>query len=91
MTNHEDDLKKLIEKLNIDTESNDSHRKKLRQEMISVFEKNNTGTYRHRMGRNIMTSRIAKLAVAAGIIIAVVVVLQRDMIISPAVYMTEFY
>ncbi len=78
MFKNETDFKKIVSRLNIDTEPNPAHREKLRRQMLSVFneteqksQKRTTplGVFR----RKIMKSPITKLAAAAVIIIAVLI------------------
>jgi len=73
MFKDEADFKKIVGRLNIDTEPDPAHRESLRLKMLSVY--NETGqtqtkqTTIQKPRRNIMTSPIAKLAAAAVIII----------------------
>jgi hypothetical protein len=77
MFNNEDDLKNIIDRLNIDDKPDDTHRQNLRRKMLSVF--NSTPKTTRNVGlrqiqwRTIMKSPITKLAAAAVIIIAVIV------------------
>ena len=77
MSKNEKHFKDLIGDLNIDTQPSDSHRKKLKDKMLSAFDRAKKSqqrsanthppqTYR----RTIMNNSIAKMAVAAVIIIA---------------------
>ncbi|MHC4636050.1 MAG: hypothetical protein ACYTBV_00945 [Planctomycetota bacterium] len=78
MFKDEEQFKKLVEKLNIDTEPSRTHHTKLRWQMLSVFNKSqkknspHTQTWQN-IWRIIMKSRIIRLAVAAVIIIAVLI------------------
>jgi hypothetical protein len=71
MFKNENDLKKIVDRLNIDTEPNPIHRENLRRQMLSAFNETHVGFWQ-KFGRTIMKSPIAKLAAAAAIIIAVV-------------------
>jgi hypothetical protein len=81
MFKNESDFKKLIDRLDIDTEPSPNHRENLRREMLSVFSKErrprpvetpSAGT-RQTIIRTILKSRITKLAAAAVIIMGVIV------------------
>jgi hypothetical protein len=76
MFKNEDDLKNIIDRLNIDDKPDDTHRQNLRRKMLSVFNESMQKTARtkgprHIQWRTIMKSKITKLAAAAVIIIAV--------------------
>jgi outer membrane lipoprotein-sorting protein len=75
MFNDESEFKKIVDRLDIDTESNPAHRQSLRQKMICVFneakQKPQKQTAHFGAARRIiMKSPITKLAAAAVIIIA---------------------
>ena len=81
MFKNESDFKKLIDRLDIDTEPSPNHRENLRREMLSAFSKErrprpvetpSAGAWRT-ITRTILKSRITKLAAAAVIILAVLV------------------
>jgi len=81
MFKNESDFKKLIDRLDIDTEPSPNHRENLRREMLSAFNKTrrprpvetpSAGT-RRTITRTILKSKITKLAAAAVIIMAVIV------------------
>jgi len=81
MFTNENDFKKLVSRLNIDTRPNPTHRENLRREMLSAFSKtrrprpaetSSAGAWRT-ITRAIVKSRITKLAAAAVIILAVLV------------------
>ena len=75
MFKDENEFKNIVDKLNIDTRTNLSHRKKLKQQMLSVFEetsqKQNTGQDKPDLWRKIMKSPFIKIATAAVIIIGI--------------------
>lgn len=80
MFQNESDLKKLIDRLNIDTEPSPNHRENLRQQMLSAFGEERlprplgtpaTGAWRT-ITQTIVKSKITKLAAAAVVITAVV-------------------
>jgi outer membrane lipoprotein-sorting protein len=75
MFNSEDEFKNIVENLNIDDTTNESHKQDLRRQMFSIFEQSTTHTagLRQTIGRIIMKSKITKLAAAAVIIIALVI------------------
>ena len=73
MFKDEKEFKNIVDKLNIDTKSNQAHREKLKKQMLSVFEetsqKQTTGQRKPDIWRKIMKSPFIKLAAAAVIII----------------------
>ena len=76
MFKDESEFKKIVDRLNIDTESNPAHRESLRQKMLCVFNETNQQSQEQTtpfgfIRRIIMKSPITKLATAAVIIIAV--------------------
>ncbi len=89
MFNNENDLKKQISRLNIDTEPNDRHRVNLRRKMLSVFNKNQQKNRWQTIGRTIMKTKITKLATAAVIIIAVVLSISVFEKSIPSAYAIE--
>ena len=77
MFENEKDFEKIVNRLNIDTKPNSSHREKLREEMLSVYNDTKQQSQKHItpfgvFRRKIMKSPITKLA-AAVIIIAVMI------------------
>ncbi len=82
MFKNEDDLKRIISRLKIDTEPNPVHKDNLRRQMLSEFNKTrqrpllDTDLWQITRGI-IMNRRIIKLATAAVIIIAVLAGLQH--------------
>ncbi len=89
MFNNQDDFKNIVEKLNIDDKTNESHKQRLRQQMLSVFdeaqkETTHTAGRWKTIGRTIMKSKITKLAAAVVIITAVALMSVMDKSISPA-------
>jgi hypothetical protein len=73
MFKNEDDLKEAVSRLNIDDNPNPAHRERLREQMLSVFEKTgwqSIGQARP-LWRAIMKSPITKLAAAAVLVVAV--------------------
>jgi len=88
MFKNENDFKKIIDGLNINTEPNPIHRENLRRQMLSTFNETHAGFWQ-KFGRTIMKSPITKLAAAAVIIIAVamsVTFLDKSM---PSAYALE--
>ena len=78
MFKDESELKKIVNRLNIDTEPNPKHRENLRRQMLSVFnEAEQQPATRiivlQTLRRKIMKSPITRIAAAAVIIIAVLV------------------
>ena len=71
MFKNENDFKKIVDRLNIDTEPNPTHRENLRRQLLSTFNETRIGLWQ-KFGRTIMKSPIIKLAAAAVIIIAAV-------------------
>ncbi len=92
MFKNEDELKKLVGKLNIDTEPDTTHKENLRHKMFSAFKKDSTHsphTWPNK-GKLIMKSKLTKLAAAAVIIIAVVLsVIMFDKTVAPVYGITE--
>jgi len=89
MFKNEADFKKIVSRLNIDTEPNLAHRETLRRRMLSVFnetaQQSQTRTTPHGvLWRTIMKSPITKLAVAAVIIIAVLIGIHQFGASTPA-------
>ena len=81
MFKDESEFRKVINRLNIDTESNQNHRDGLRRQMLSVFneakqQSQKPATPKSALRRTIMKSPITKLAAAAVIIIALLIGLQ---------------
>lgn len=72
MFKNEDDFKKFIDGLSIDTQPNPAHREKLRQEMLSVFDETKK-QQSNILRRTVMNTLVPKIAAAAVIIIAVVI------------------
>jgi hypothetical protein len=92
MFNSEDEFKNIVDKLNIDDKPNESHKQNLRRQMLSVFEKSTTHTAGRwqTFGRIIMKSKITKLAAAAVIIIAALLILSHwDKSVTSAAYALE--
>ncbi|MBW8040056.1 MAG: hypothetical protein FVQ85_08665 [Planctomycetes bacterium] len=75
MFKNEDDFKTIVNRLNIDDKPSPGHRESLRGQILSVFNKSGEQpeTESSSLWRTIMKSPIAKLAAAAGIIIAVLI------------------
>ncbi len=78
MFKDESEFKKIIARLNIDTEPNPAHREKLRRRMLSVFNEIAQQSQKQTtplgvLRRTIMKSPITKLAAAAVIIIAILI------------------
>ncbi len=81
MFENESDFKELVDRLNIDTEPDSSHRDNLRQEMLSAFGearrprpvKMAAAGALQTIARTILKSKITRLAAAAVIIIAVLI------------------
>lgn len=65
-------FEKMINRLDIDTEPNPAHREKLRQQMLSTFNKTHIGPWQ-KFARAIVKRPITKLAVAAAIIVIALV------------------
>jgi hypothetical protein len=72
MFQNEDELKKLLTQLNIDSKPNPVHRENLRRQMLSAFNETNVSPWQ-KFARAILKNPITKLAAAAVIIIAVLV------------------
>ena len=74
MLKNEDDLKRIVFRLDIDDTTNPAHRERLRGQMLSVFDESGEvfTTQSRPLWRTIMKSPITKLAVAAAVIIIVV-------------------
>ncbi len=78
MFKDESEFNKIVDQMNIDTESNPAHREKLRQKMLAVFNESKQQSQKPAMPngvlrRLIMKSPITKLAAAAVIIIAILI------------------
>jgi outer membrane lipoprotein-sorting protein len=75
MFKNEDDLKKIVSRLNIDDKPNPGHRESVRRRMLSVFDKSGeeSKTESRPLWRTIMNSPTGKLAAAAVIIIAALI------------------
>jgi outer membrane lipoprotein-sorting protein len=78
MFNDESEFKKIVDRLNIDTDSNPAHRQSLRQKMLCVFNEADNQSQKPAtpfsdVRRIIMKSQITKIAAAAAIIIAMLV------------------
>jgi hypothetical protein len=76
MFKDESEFRKVIDRLNIDTEPNQNHRDDLRRQMLNVFNEAKQQSQEPKapdgvLRRTIMKSRITKLAAAAAIIIAI--------------------
>ncbi len=77
MLENENDLKNLIDKLDIDTNANPNHRENLRRKMLASFDESRKSTRSLRTVRSIiMKSKITKLAAAAVVAIALLVPLS---------------
>jgi hypothetical protein len=75
MYDNEKDFEKIVDRLNIDAEPNDTHRQSLRRQMLSAFNESQQKALPHTslrqsIWRIIMKSRVTKLAAAAVIIAA---------------------
>lgn len=68
MFKNENELKKLLTQLNIDTDSNSVHRENLHRQMLSTFNETNVGPWQ-KFGRIILKRPITKLAIAAAVIV----------------------
>lgn len=91
MFKNEDEFKKLIDGLSIDTKPNSSHRENLRQEMLSVFKKD-SAQHPHswpNIRRIIMKNRISKLAAAIIVIAVILTVTMFDKTVAPVYGITE--
>lgn len=90
MIKNEDDFKKLIGQLDIDSEPNPAHRENLRRQMLSVFNETKQKPSTHiatwqTIRRTIMKSQITKLATAAVVIlIALFGITLLDKSVTPA-------
>ncbi len=77
MFENDSDLKKIVSRLDIDTDPNPDHRDSLRQQMLSLFQQTQKSSSHapswQFIGRTIMKKPIIKLAAAAVIIIAVLI------------------
>ncbi len=78
MFENEKDFEKIVNRLNIDTKPNSSHREKLREEMLSVYNDTKQQSQKHTtpfgvFRRKIMRNSITKLAAVAVIIFGVLV------------------
>ena len=78
MFKNEDDFTKIVENLKIDSMPNPDHRQDLRRRMLCAFEGSRTSRQRSETGwvtywRNITTSKLTRVAVAAGIVLMVIV------------------
>lgn len=73
MNRNEKDFENIVSRLNIDDSPDDAHRRNLRRRMLSVFnEKSSRRTITFQtIAGTIIKSRLAKLAAAAVIIIAI--------------------
>ena len=74
MFKNENDFKKLISRLNIDSKPDPTHRHNLRRQMLSAFSEPRQKTLLRAetwqvIGRSIMKSQVSKLATAAAIIL----------------------
>ena len=94
MFKNEDDFKRIVARLNIDTDPNPDHRESLRRKMLFVFRElqkrsARTDTWQN-IRRTIMKSPITKLAAAAVIIMAIVLsITLLDKSVIPAAYALE--
>ncbi|MEA3225656.1 MAG: hypothetical protein U9Q07_06860 [Planctomycetota bacterium] len=82
MLKNEADFKKTVSWLNIDNKPNPAHRESLRRQMLFAFDETGQQTQRRTtplgvFGRTIMRSPIMKLATAAGIIIATLILIHQ--------------
>ncbi len=89
MFKDESEFKKIIARLNIDTEPNPAHRETLRRRMLSVFNKTAQQSQKPTtplgvLWRTIMKSPITKIAAAAVIIIAVLIGIHQFGASTPA-------
>ena len=77
MIKNESDFKKIVDRLEIDTQPSDAHRENLRRRMFSVFNEAQSSSTRtdtwQILGRTIMRNPISKLAAAAVIIVAILI------------------
>ena len=78
MFGNEKDFEEIVNRLNIDTKPNSSHRDKLREEMLSVYNDTKQQSQKHTaplgvFRRIIMRNSITKLAAAAIIIIGLLI------------------
>jgi tetratricopeptide (TPR) repeat protein len=78
MFEDESEFKKIVDRLNIDTDSDPAYQKSLRQKMLSVFNESNNKSQKSTtpfsvVRRIIMRNPVTKLAAAAAIIIAILV------------------
>jgi outer membrane lipoprotein-sorting protein len=78
MFKDESEFRKVIDRLNIDTEPNQKHRDNLRRQMLNVFNEAKQKSQKPAtpdgvLRRIIMKSQITKLAAAAAIIIAILI------------------
>jgi tetratricopeptide (TPR) repeat protein/outer membrane lipoprotein-sorting protein len=78
MFKDESEFKKVVNRLNIDTEPNQSHRDDLRRQMLNVFnetkqQSQKPGAPQSVLRSTIMKSHITKLAAAAIIIVAILI------------------
>jgi hypothetical protein len=73
MFKNEDDLKETVSQLNIDDNPNPAHRERLREQMLSVFEKAGEQPISQSkpLWRTIVKNPITKLATAAVLVVAV--------------------
>ena len=77
MLENENDLKNLIDKLDIDTKADPKHRENLRRKMLAAFDESHKSTRSmHTLRSIIMKSKITKLAAAAVVAIALLVPLS---------------
>ena len=81
MFKDENEFKKIVNKLNIDTTSDSAHREKLKQQMLSIFDdtsqKPTTGIFKPDIWRNIMKNPIIKLSAAAIIVIIATIIFNQ--------------
>src|SRR4030042_5903861 len=75
MFQNEEELKKIVSRLDIDEKPNPAHQESLRRQMLSIFEKSGEQpeTESRPLWRTIMKSPITKIGVAAAVIIIVVI------------------
>ena len=89
MFKDESEFKRIISRLNIDTEPNPEHREDLRREMLSAFSESGQQpatriTAFQTFRRKIMKSPLTKIAAAAVIIVAVLISLNQIIGSTPA-------
>ena len=76
MFKNEADFKKVVRRLNVDTEPNQAHRENLRRQMLSAYNKSEQKSHKQTtplgvLRRTIVRNPITKMATAAILIVAV--------------------